>query len=375
MGRHFNNDQGQLQTEVPKAPNYLSIASSNADVVFEPFRIPKFGMHGGGLREVGKRISFRITDGSLISGDTVTITYGDRSQGSPGFQVMSISNDAYQMPVYLSFDGSVTTNYLLSPIEFEVVGTAVKGVAGFVPSVVKQGTPFDVLVRSEDEFFNLSTGAHPGYDIYVGDERVAEIAPSNEGLQSVSNVEIDELGFYYFRIEARDGSHVGESNPLKVVEELGDQILWGETHGHSGFAEGQGTPNGYFAFARDQARLDFISLTEHDLWLDDGEWEHLREVTERYNDPGEFVTYMGYEWTVNKGQGGHHNILFRHAKDVGRVPAQLFPTLDQLYDGLNERYHASDVLSIPHAHQTGYWLLSDAGHRILGRDPFITWLF
>ena len=64
---------------------------------------------------------------------------------------------------------------------------------------------------------------------------------------------------------------------------------------------------------------------------------------------------------MNKFQGCHHNILFRNTEKVARVPSQISPTLQLLYTGLKERYSDEDVLSIPHAHQTGYWLLSDAG--------------
>ena len=85
----------------------------------------------------------------------------------------------------------------------------------------------------------------------------------------------------------------------------------GETHGHPGFAEGQGSPDGYYKFGRDVARLDFLSLSEHDIWMDDFEWKKLQEMVEKYRVPGKFTAILGFEWTSRLAWGGHHNVFFR----------------------------------------------------------------
>jgi hypothetical protein len=45
-------------------------------------------------------------------------------------------------------------------------------------------------------------------------------------------------------------------------------------------------------------------------------WERNTEIMERYNDPGNFTTLIGYEWTSNAGGGNnlHRNVIYRGDK-------------------------------------------------------------
>ena len=106
-------------------------------------------------------------------------------------------------------------------------------------------------------------------------------------------------------------------------------------------------------------RLDFLTHSEHDIWLDDREWQTLIDNVNQYNNDGEFVAILGYEWTVPTRFGGHHNVFFRDADDRRRVPSQTAPVLSQLYRRLGNENDMDDVLIIPHAHQAGEYRLSD----------------
>jgi hypothetical protein len=95
------------------------------------------------------------------------------------------------------------------------------------------------------------------------------------------------------------------------------------------------------------------------MWLDDAEWEVLRNNARTYTREGEFIAFLGYEWTVRNVQGGHHNVLFRTPENRNRMPAQFYPTLSKLYAGLRANADPADVLIIPHAHQAGDYRQSD----------------
>src|SRR5690606_7918062 len=146
-----------------------------------------------------------------------------------------------------------------------------------------------------------------------------------------------------------------------VQEAPGYGVYWGDTHGHVGFSEGVGTVEHFFEHARDHARLDFVSLTEHDVFLDDGEWDALVAATKRYFEDGRFVTFLGYEWSAGVRSGGHHNVLYRTADNRARTPLQETDSLEALYAGLRASNEVSDVVTIPHAHAPGDWTRSDDG--------------
>ena len=67
-----------------------------------------------------------------------------------------------------------------------------------------------------------------------------------------------------YRLTARLGELEAESNPLVVAD--GPRVLWGDLHGHTNYADGTGTPEDYFVYARDVSALDVAAITEHDHW-------------------------------------------------------------------------------------------------------------
>ncbi len=78
-------------------------------------------------------------------------------------------------------------------------------------------------------------------------------------------------------------------------------IYFGDLHGHSCLSDGRPTPDEYYESIRDQAKLDFAALTDHNhggvgkptLYGEKG--EALRASAVRWNEPGRFSTFLGYE--------------------------------------------------------------------------------
>ena len=356
VARQFMTGFGAFQTDDETADNHISIASSNANVRFSRSTLPMSGMHGG-FRGATDTLVFRVTSGRLTEGDTVTITYGDTTGGSRGVLMPSFSSDRMPLPLYVDFDGSnLPVSLPIQPIV--VVGSEVASVHGFAPSVVATGEAFTLTVRAEDRFYNRATGPIPGWIVLVNGELLAEIPPGGN-LVTLPNVRFDVPGTYRFTIRSADGAVTGTANPVLVEDAPRRRIYWGDTHGHSGFAEGVGSPNRYMTWARDDAGLDYVVHSEHDIWTDDYEWNVLIDNVGRFSRDGEFVAFLGYEWTIQNVQGGHHNVLFRTADGRRRVPGKEFGTLSGLYQGLRAHHEPEDVVVIPHAHQAGDYRLSD----------------
>ena len=355
--RHFMAGHGRWQTEDPAGDHYISISSSNPDVRLVADSHPFGGMHGG-FRGALATLLFRVDAGTLREGDTVTITYGDTSGGSRGLRMSTISSDRMPLPLYLDFDGSKL--FFTLPIQHIVVtGAETAGVHGFAPSVVATGEPFDMSVRAQDQYYNRGTGAIPGWEILLDGAPFRSLAAGGPAIQMLEDVTLDAPGVYRFTIRSADGAIVGEANPVLVEDDPQRRVYWGDTHGHSGFAEGIGTPERFMTWARDDARLDYVMHSEHDIWTDDFEWNVLADNVRRFTKEGEFIAYLGYEWTVSTRQGGHHNVMFRTPDDRMPIRAQFFPTLSSLYQGLRTHHDPRDVVVIPHAHQNGEYRMND----------------
>jgi hypothetical protein len=75
------------------------------------------------------------------------------------------------------------------------------------------------------------------------------------------------------------------------------QLFFGDLHAHSELSDGIRSPEEILNTARDEVRLDFCALTDHDTFLTEDEWDTLKQVVAAYNDPGNFISILGYEWT------------------------------------------------------------------------------
>ena len=102
-------------------------------------------------------------------------------------------------------------------------------------------------------------------------------------------------------------------NPREVWKEMLDvpkshypgpnkyQVYYGELHGHTRLSDGRPTPDEYFQNIRDNAKLDFAALTDHDhggvgkseLWGE--KWEITKQKVASYNEPHKFTTILAYE--------------------------------------------------------------------------------
>ncbi|MFM8411673.1 MAG: CehA/McbA family metallohydrolase [Alphaproteobacteria bacterium] len=91
---------------------------------------------------------------------------------------------------------------------------------------------------------------------------------------------------------------------------VADPIFYGDLHAHSGLSnDATGTPDQFFVAARDIAGLDFVVLSDHDIFLTPDEWEILKTTAASYDTPGSFVAFSAVEWT--QAIGYHLNVYFR----------------------------------------------------------------
>lgn len=86
-------------------------------------------------------------------------------------------------------------------------------------------------------------------------------------------------------------------------------VFWGDVHAHSGLSnDATGTPDNFFIVARDAVGLDFVVLSDHDIFLTPEEWDILRMTATSFNNEGQFVAFSSTEWTHR----WHMNVYFLH---------------------------------------------------------------
>jgi len=96
---------------------------------------------------------------------------------------------------------------------------------------------------------------------------------------------------------------------LLLASPLHAAIYFGDIHAHSSLSnDATGAPDNFFVVARDVVRLDFVVLSDHDVFLTPEEAEINRTTAASFNQEGMFVAFSGVEWTHR----WHMNAYFRH---------------------------------------------------------------
>ena len=105
-------------------------------------------------------------------------------------------------------------------------------------------------------------------------------------------------------------------------------------------------------------------------------WAKSVDVMEKYNEPGKFTAFIGYEWTSNGevGQNLHRNVIFREGADKTRdtpplttfqstVPGRAGTDPESLWKWLAdwEAKTGGHALAIPHnGNMSNGWMFRDA---------------
>ena len=157
--------------------------------------------------------------------------------------------------------------------------------------------------------------------------------------------------------------------PTESLDELfaGQQLYWGDLHGHTGYSDGFGAPAAFYEYGRTVRKLDFCAISDHAEWLAyrmnrlpmaDGSpvplWANLLSEVEARYVPGTFVTFPGYEWTND--DYGHRTVDFGRTAPLPHTPpsASSHPTPPDLWKALSPYV----AMTIPH-HVTRWGHLMD----------------
>ena len=314
-------------------------------------------------------LQIKIYDGSLKEGNKVIITLGDRSRGGPGFRAQTFQEKDFLYKVLVDPFGTKRYFEIERSPKISIVGGPPETLQVVAPSIVEVDEKFAVTVRVLDSWGNPS----PNYrgEIYFESNNCFDSLPhsytfrdEDKGVKRFEDISLRKTGLY--RLEVRDSSGLkAVSNPILCREgEIQFKLYWGDLHGQthgksrSVFTDtvGTGTPREYFEFARDVAAVDFCSWQGNDFQVSKDLWEDVCNETKRFNQPGRFVTFLGYEWSGLTPNGGDHNIIYlRDDQPIYRSSHGLIMDetdietdrcpISELWETFRGR---EDVIAIPH---------------------------
>ena len=357
----------RLQMTDPAAPNFLVIrTSNNAKVTWKPY--PQGGPDSL-FREYHpwQTINeFRIEDRRFNRGDWIEIVYGARSGGSPGVEIQPMDETAFEQRVYVDAFGKGELLPLPQSPTLRILPGKAARLHVIAQTDAVAGEPLWINVWAEDSLANPAAGFSGAVDLSVEPGSWREVwraEPAERGARRFEGIRLERPGVYRFRARSRDGME-GLSNPVRVHETApATRIYWGDIHTHTKYSDGRGAPREMYEFGRTYAAIDFASVSDHAFTTTDWMWEEIQRVSNEMNEPGRYVTLVGYEWSGTSDVGGDHNVYtvgdsmplirsyngynYRNLR-MYHGPNKQAGHVEDLFRMLGESFRDENLLVIPH---------------------------
>ena len=352
-----------LQTHAPRAPNFLTYRASNGAALQWEY----FG--GAEAYFPWQRVNqFTLAGESLAEGDFIELVFGDRSAGSPGVLAQPMDESAFEQKVWVDAFGAGEFLPLARNPRLTVAAGAAQELIVTAPTDWQAGKARWVNVWAEDGLGNPAA-AYRGTVSLEDPAGRAELPPPHayaerdRGAHRFRPIVFDRPGVY--RLAARDrAGREAVSNPIVVHERLPERtIVWGDLHTHTKYSDGRGTPAELYDFGKRYAALDFCAVSDHAFITTAEMWEDIKRAARDFNEPGEYVTFLGYEWSGPSEVGGDHNV-YTTADDMPLIrsylryryanyrnyhgPLRQAGHVEDLFRMLAENFRGENLLTIPH---------------------------
>jgi len=301
--KFWMSGQGSLGTSPqigdPDAPGFVEIiapAGITFDTLVDPVRIisvergenPPDGMGEDGYAVGPITIGLTLTAGELTEGDEIAFRVG-HSGGFPWKRVVGRK----EFKLIIALPGDAAKMRLPEPIRIKMKAQDAHHLDVLLPGSAAPGQVCRATFSVRDQYDNRVP--------YDGAIRV-------DGLAGHTQVLL-RAGIGYVNFEMPDDmplqisascSELGLSEPTRSNACLpvdGVSLYFGDMHTHDHNSTSEGYTSDVYLWARDEKRLDFISVpVQVHRWIDNEKWFLVKHCNEYFLDEGSFVTFLAFEW-------------------------------------------------------------------------------
>ncbi len=342
----------KYQDKETSDPGYFGVIKAPPDIELKTRHWNREDIEGVSNRFV-QVFGFELTSGELKPGERMEMMFQARVKDGKPYTPVTGGSGPILSEVILP--GEIE-GQALPVLPLEVNAGPPNEIWLALPTVSEVGEKIPLKISLVDKHYNQCRNWTGKIQLqksegFSGLPDFIEFGGGNRG-HLLIEIQSGKPGTYFIQAQA-PGIGKGKSNPVLISENADRKIFWGDIHSHSQWShDGIGTEP--FAYARDTAGLDFYANTEHVRALTQDEWNTIQEDTEKYNQPGGFVTILAFE-NSTWGPSGHHNIYF----PGGEAPLTVTGDLAESH----ERFRELNPLMVQHHSGIG-WVLGISLPRI-----------
>ncbi len=296
--------------------------------------------------------SFEFTlQSEAKAGDTLSILMGS-SDKNPEKGNRCQTSIQRRRPFHLYIDPKGKGDYREPEIfTIDVRGNVLRNIRIIAPSLVAKNKRFDVIIRFEDIFGNLTNNAPEGTLVEVSYEHLREnlnwkLFIPETGFINVPNLYFNEPGLYKIQLRNLKTGDCYFSAPVKCFADADKSIFWGLLHGESEKVDSTENVEGCLRHFRDEKNNQFyaISAFESVEETPNDAWKTILAQIAELNEDFRFTTFLGFQWFNEAPEEGLRQILYaKDNKPILRKKDMKTGTLKKIY----KSHTPKDLISIP----------------------------
>lgn len=233
----------------------------------------------------------------------------------------------------------------------DIRGGVLGAIRILTPSFVTRNKRFDVVVRFEDEFGNLTNDAPEETLIELSYENIREnlnwkLFVPETGFINLPNLYFNEPGIYTIRLLNTNTKEVFRSFPIKCFAENTRHLFWGLLHGESERIDSTENIESCLRHIRDEKALNFFGCSpfESQEETSNDTWKNVIQNISDFDEVDRFTTLVGFQYPGEKSKEGIRVIVYgKDNKSILRKKDIKYSSLSKIYKSFSPK----EIISIP----------------------------
>lgn len=233
----------------------------------------------------------------------------------------------------------------------DIKGSALKNIRVLVPSFVVKNKRFDILVRFEDEFGNLTSNTDDDTLIELYYENLREnlnwkLFIPETGFITLPNLYFNEPGVYTIHLKNAKTGEIFKGPPIQCFADYDQQLLWGQVHGESERIDSAENIESCLRHFRDEKAYQFYAISPFESTEETPPelWKLNTQNVVEFEEAERFSTFLGFQWAGVPGVEGLRQIVFsKDNKTIIRKKEPKGASLKKLY----KNFSPKELIAIP----------------------------
>lgn len=338
----------EIPTHDPKSKTNCIYGVANEKTVHfaKPVEVPN---------QFAPQFAFVLTE-EIKAGSTFTVVMGPSPKSTPkqqeehGNTSQNLTQRRRHFLLYVDPKGN--GNFSDPEIfTMDVKGNQLDRIRIITPSFVTKNKRFDIVIRFEDKFGNLTSNAPSDTLVELTYEQLREnlnwkLFVPETGFVTLPNFYFNEVGTYRIQLKNLKTGDVYFSSPIKSFAQDEKNLLWGLLHGESERMDSLDNIENCLRHMRDERALNFYATSCFDSVEETPEegWKSIAQNVTEFNETDRFITYSGFQWMGEPVKEGLRQFLYlKDGKSILRFKDPKSNTLKKIYKISTPK----DFLSIP----------------------------